>query len=105
MTTTHEVTCIGKSLNHTKQHHLTHLGGQTPTGRGWRVSVAEAIKGIVAGKWRFFVTLSGRPSFVMVAVDREGSRYLRLEDDQPGLERLLGLPVCADGHSTYPEQG
>jgi hypothetical protein len=101
MVTSHEVTCISKTTNHDRKDHLTHLGGQSPFGRGWRVTVAEAIKGILAGKWNFFVTIGGKPQPLRVAVDRDGSRYLKL-DETDGTQGLTKLPVCSNGHSTHP---
>jgi hypothetical protein len=102
MVTSHEVTCISKNTNHDRHDHLTHLGGQSPLGRGWRVTIAEAIKGILSGKWHFFVTIGGRQEPLRVAVDRDGSRYLKL-DDQENAHGLMKLPACSNGHSTHPD--
>jgi hypothetical protein len=102
MATSHEVMCVNKTSSHDRPTHLSHLGGQTPQGRGWRVTVAEAIKGVLAGKWRFFAIIDGEQRSLVVAVDRDGSKYLKLEESED-THALMNLPPCSTGHSTHPE--
>jgi hypothetical protein len=86
-------------LSSTKDHRLdpyrtiTHIGGLNGDGSLWELSVAEAIEGIRALQWEFYVVgEDGRKSWLHVTVARDGHEYLKTLDD-PGVPRkLLALP-------------
>jgi hypothetical protein len=92
MACSYEVTCVTRSSQ--RGPDVTHLGGQNPLGRSWRVSLKEAIDGIITGKWSFFVTVGGVKRNLVVAVSSMGSKYLKTDIDPNRPEILLSLPEC-----------
>ena len=94
MATWHEVTCVVMERQGEPPLNLTHVGGGTPRGRGWRLTIDEAIEGINEGKWLFFVSLGKTRHTLVVGTTKLGFRYLRGENDAPGATILLTLPEC-----------
>jgi hypothetical protein len=95
MGTWHEVSCITTANRNDPQEQITHIGGHNAKGRGWRLSIAEAIDGMISGKWSFFVNVNGRRHALVVAVSRRGSRFVKTEFDSAEPMTLLNLPHCA----------
>jgi hypothetical protein len=89
MASSHEVTCVSTSGN----HYVTHLGGRTPQGRGWRVSMQDAVEGVLHGRWVFFITADGKRQDLQVAIDQSGTKHLKVKD-QPDGQSLMRLPNC-----------
>ena len=87
--------CVVRSdrLNHDRR--LREVGGVNPDGAHWRISEAEAIAAIEAGRWSFYVEIGGRQQPVLVAVSKYGSKYLKTAADGLQPESLLRLPECA----------
>ena len=61
----------------------------------WTLTIDEAIDGILAGKWTFYIHVGAynRVS-VQVATSPSGLRYLKTELDQDTPDELLFLPQC-----------
>lgn len=94
----HEVKCVNKSDRYNPWERITHIGGD-----GWKLSQQDAIDGIEAGKWRFFVrrrgsslssAVLGDQVEVIVAVSRFGNKYLKTEADGEEPNNLLSLREC-----------
>jgi hypothetical protein len=94
MTTRHEIKCINKSERMNPHERILAIGGVDGTGRRWKVSQVEAIKGIERGDWEFYVCLGNYSVDVVVAVSRFGFKYLKTEADGEGENNLLSLPEC-----------
>jgi hypothetical protein len=95
MATSYEVTCIMKrKLPHNSDYQITHIGGQTPQGKGWRLSMQEAMSGCMNGKWQFFMTVDGKRRDLQVGIDKEGSRCLQAKDEDTDQPALLKLTEC-----------
>jgi len=94
MATSHEVTCVGKVNGHDGDPKISFIGGQTPEGRTWRIPLAEAVDGILQGRWVFFITADGKRRDLRVTVDNDGSKYLAIKDESAGNAKLIGLPEC-----------
>lgn len=86
--------CVVRSdrLNHDRR--ILGIGGVNLDGAHWRVSEAEAIAAVEAGRWRFFVEARGRELPIVVAISKYGSKYLKGVDDDLQPETLLALPEC-----------
>jgi hypothetical protein len=88
------IRCINRSdrLNHDRR--IRHIGGVNRDGARWKISEAEAIAAIEAGRWSFSVEQDGRTLAIVVAVSKYGSKYLKSLDDPLHPESLLALPEC-----------
>ena len=83
----------------TKDHRLnpyrsvTHLGGRNADGSAWRVPVADAIDGIRARRWEFYVLdPAGEKAWLHVTVSRDGHEYLKAVDEREIPAMLISLP-------------
>lgn len=94
MATRHRISCIGKSafLNHHQR--LRQIGGVNPDGSRWKMTEAEAIAGIEAGRWRFYIAYEGREWDIVVTLSKYGSKYIKTAADQLQPDSLLSLPEC-----------
>ena len=79
-------------LNHDRR--LRAMGGVNPDGAHWRISEAEAIEAIDAGRWSFYIRAGDHEIPVIVAVSKYGSKYLKGAVDGLQPESLLALPEC-----------
>ena len=93
MPTRHRITCINKADRYDPWERITHVGG-IDGGRRWKLSPQQAVEGIEAGKWVFFVRHGGREVPVVVAVSRYGNKYLKTANDGEQPNNLLSLPEC-----------
>ena len=94
MTTAHEVTCVSISNREDPYLRVTHLGGQDPRGRLWRLTLNQAIEGILEGRWQFFVNVDGQRQSLTIDYSPTGYRYLRAESDPDEPVTLLTLNEC-----------
>jgi hypothetical protein len=61
----------------------------------WSLSTDEAIEGILAGKWSFYIQLGAYDVVnIQVATSPTGRSYLKTEADQGTPDELLFLPRC-----------
>jgi hypothetical protein len=61
----------------------------------WTLTIDEAIDGILAGKWTFYIHVGAYDRVsVQVATSPSGLRYLKTELDQDTPDELLFLPQC-----------
>lgn len=61
----------------------------------WRLSTDEAIEGILAGTWSFYIQFGAYDVVsVQVATSPAGRHYLKTEADQDAPDELLSLPQC-----------
>ena len=88
-----QVQCINKSDRFNPHERIKNIGG-IHNGKRWKLSESEAIAGIEAGKWRFFVSVDGKSVWVVIAVSRYGNKYLKTEADGEQPDNLLSLPEC-----------
>ena len=76
---------------------ISHIGGTNSNGTPWKYSEADAIKGIKAERWKFYVTVErGADShgvWLQVAAD-QGQEYLKTDADGAEPTTLLSLPDC-----------
>jgi hypothetical protein len=89
-----QVFCINKSDRTNPHEQITHIGGINATGQRWRITQREAIEGIESGKWQFHVRAGYRDVKVVVAVSRQGHKYIKTEADDCQPNYLLSLPEC-----------
>jgi NAD-dependent DNA ligase len=87
-----QIQCINKSHRQNPHEHITHVGGIL-NGTRWRITQQEAIDFIESGKWRFYVSVSSKSVWVIVAT-HNGHKYLKTENDSTTSNNLLSLTEC-----------
>lgn len=91
---THEVKCINKTDRYDAHERIRAIGGVNHDGTNWKLTLQEAIAGIEAGKWKFFVKSGGQAVSVVVAISRYGHKYLKTVADGEQPNNLLSLYEC-----------
>jgi hypothetical protein len=94
MPSRHEVLCITKSDRYNPHERILSIGGRNDDGTAWKLPQPDAIQGIEAGKWAFYVRRGGITANVVIAISRYGHKYLKTEADGEQPDNLLSLPEC-----------
>jgi hypothetical protein len=89
---TAQIKCINKDDRLNPYERITHVGGYTD--KAWKITQQDAIGYIENGEWSFFVNISGKSVWVVVAKSRFGHKYLKTQDDGEDENNLLSLPEC-----------
>ena len=89
-----EIKCINKSDRQNAHERIKNIGGVNPDGARWKLTLDEAIAGIEAEKWRFYVSVNGKSVWVVIAKSAAGHKYLKTESDGEQPNNLLSLPEC-----------
>lgn len=85
--------CISKRDRADRHERISHVGGVNVDGGRWRLSETDAIAGIKAGKWHFYVHAGGKSVWVVIATYM-GHEYLKTEADSVLVDNLRSLPNC-----------
>ncbi|PLP56753.1 DUF3892 domain-containing protein [Mesorhizobium loti] len=93
MAARHRIQCINKTDRYDPHDRIKNVGGSNPDGTRWKLAQPEAIAGIEAGKWEFYVSVDGVSVDVIVA-SRLGHKYLKTRNDGDHPNNLLSLPEC-----------
>ncbi|HWJ62807.1 MAG TPA: DUF3892 domain-containing protein [Acidimicrobiales bacterium] len=93
-TITVRIGCIRKNPRTDPHLRIRGIGGVNPNGTRWSLTLDEAIAGIEAGKYSFYVEAAGRRVQVVVAKSAHGHKYLKTVADGEQPNNLLALPEC-----------
>jgi hypothetical protein len=88
-----QITCINKANRSDPHERIRSVGGVNADGTKWKLSLEDAIKGIEAGKWKFWTSGGGKSVWVVIATHK-GHKYLKTEADGIQPDNLLALPEC-----------
>ncbi len=94
MASRHEIKCINKTDRYNAHERIRAVGGVNPNGTAWKLSQENAIAGMEARQWEFFVRVDGRMVDVTVAMSRYGNKYLKTTADGEQPNNLLSLYEC-----------
>jgi hypothetical protein len=98
MATRVKVECINKRDRSNHYERIKAIGGRNGDGSRWKLSEEDAIAGIRAGKWQFYVERpTGHVVNVIIARSQFGHDYLKTEADGERPDNLLALPECPPG--------
>lgn len=75
-----------------REGHVTHIGGASPAGQPWGLTVPEAITAIDTGTWDFYTQVADRYASVVVR-GSGGGRHLTTVPDDWAPNNLDSLPV------------
>jgi hypothetical protein len=89
------IQCINKSDRMDPHERIRYVGGVNGDGSRWKLSEDQAIAGIRADRWQFFVERpSGHRVKVIIAKSASGREYLKTESDGEQPNNLLALSEC-----------
>ncbi len=91
----HQIRCVEKTDRYDPTEAIEYIGGNNADGTRWRLAQKDAIAGIKAGKWSFYVHNGGRRTDVIVATSRYGNDYIKTVADDYEPNNLLSLQSCS----------
>jgi len=97
MTQFAQISCIRKSDRFSPHERIQSVGGISPDGTRWYLSLDEAVSLAASGKWKFFVREFDNLVWVKVVTSPAGNRFLKTESDKTTSNNLLSLPECPVG--------
>ncbi len=91
----YRIRCVQRTDRKCVWELIKSIGGYNADGTRWRLRVEDAIAGIEAGTWTFFVHRPvGEPVDVVVVDGPWGNKYLKTTADGEEPAILLLLPEC-----------
>ena len=89
---THQIQFVNKVPRQDIHHAIKSVGGYNPNGSVWKLPLADAVKAILESKYKFFVAVGSKSTWVTVAKSAAGHLYLKTEADATRVDNLLYLP-------------
>ena len=83
----HMVRCVSKGSD----GRVTAIGGTNSDGKSWKMSADQAVDGIKSGKYKFYITIDGKGTWIVLD-QQQGKDVLKSEGDS---SILTSLPECA----------
>ncbi|MBE0613805.1 MAG: DUF3892 domain-containing protein [Burkholderiales bacterium] len=88
-----QIKCINKAERNAPYERIRSISGYNPSGTRWVLTQEQAIQGIEAGKWSFYVSANGATDEILIATSA-GNKYLKARNDSEQPARLLSLGAC-----------
>jgi hypothetical protein len=73
---------------------ITHIGGTSSNRTKWTQSIEKTIQEIEDREWEYFVQKDGHHLKIVVALDSDGNKHLKTEEDASVANFLFNLPSC-----------
>ncbi len=86
-----EVLYVDKSSNLNPVDRILNIGGINALGNLWKLSQQQAIIGLESGTWEYFIKKSDKVLDIIIAQDKEGTKYLKTKEDSEQPDSLLTL--------------
>lgn len=97
-----EIQCAGRSRGLLGGERVVAVGGTGADGRGWKLTLEEAIAAIESGRASFWIGGEACSSWLMVARDAAGRKYLEVRSASERPLRLQSLPECLGRGASGP---
>jgi hypothetical protein len=94
MASSNRIRCINKSDRTNPHERIKSIGGLNDDGGRWKLTEAEAIAGIEANKWSFYVLGPRNETVAVMVANHLGRKYLKTVADGIRPDNLLALPEC-----------
>ena len=87
-----QILCIRRTDRSEAHERIARVSGVDASGGVWTMTQAEAVAAVQAGTWRFYASVWGRATWVVVGTTADGSAYLKTDTDGLQPNNLLTLP-------------
>lgn len=87
-----QIQYVGRSFRSGPHERIMSVGGATPDGSVWKVSLQEAVQMAESRRYEFYIVNGRSRVDVLVATTPYGHKYLKAKTDRDQPDTLLGLP-------------
>lgn len=89
------IDCVTRTQRASPHERISEVGGPNRNGGRWKLQQSQAVAGIEAGKWTFYVEQPAAHVVAVIVASRLGKRYLKTAADGEQPDNLMALPECS----------